>query len=157
MRIILFFVCTISLGFILSCKSYKSVISSGGPCDSLKWERVYRPNRLKILRPCVVVTGTIVSREADTDGDEYLLLKLDPGQDTLLRKKNHSRLKGNLQLEIVCANKISRKEAKGICSGYVNDVIIPSVGDRVRVTGSQVVDRHNGWTEIHPVTKIEKL
>jgi hypothetical protein len=158
LSLIVVFAAFLLFGIIVSsCKNYRSVITSGGPCDSLKWERVYRPNRLKILRPCITVTGKIISRESDSDGDEYFLLKPDPGQDTLLWKKNHSRLFGNLQLEVVCANKVTRKEAKGICNGYLNDVILPHVGDRVRVTGTHVVDRHNSWTEIHPVTKIEKL
>jgi hypothetical protein len=154
---ILFAACFSLANMMSSCRNYRSVITSGGLCDSLKWERVYRPNRLKILRTCVTVTGKIISRESDTDGDEYFLLKLDPGQDTLLWKKNRSRLFGNLQLEVVCANKVTRKEAKGICNGYVNDVILPNAGDRVRVTGTHVVDKHNYWTEIHPVTKIERL
>jgi hypothetical protein len=36
-------------------------------------------------------------------------------------------------------------------------VAIPNVGDRVRVTGAYVTDRDNGWREIHPVTRIEKI
>jgi len=31
------------------------------------------------------------------------------------------------------------------------------VGEHVRVTGTYVLDSHNGWTEIHPVTRIDKL
>jgi hypothetical protein len=35
-------------------------------------------------------------------------------------------------------------------------VTIPAVGEHVAVTGTYVNDSHNGWTEIHPVTSIQK-
>ena len=42
----------------------------------------------------------------------------------------------------------------GACKGYVNNVELPKVGDHVKVTGSYVIDSHNGWAEIHPITEI---
>lgn len=124
-------------------------------CDETIWKHVYNPSRLKVLDKCKTVTGTITERHAEDDGDEHFLLKLDPGQETLLKKNNLTKKDGNLVIEAVCINNIGRKKAKGACNGYVNHVVLPKVGDHVRVTGSYVLDSHNGWAEIHPITKVE--
>jgi hypothetical protein len=130
--------------------------SSAG-CDSSKWHYVYDPDRLEVLDPCKVVTGVITERNADPDGDEHMLLKLDKGQDNLLRKRNYSKKDGCLVIEAVCINNITRKRAMGACKGYANNVFLPKVGDHVRVTGTYVIDSHNGWTEIHPISKVEPV
>ncbi len=132
-------------------------ISAEPGCDSTLWKYVYNPERLQMLDKCKTVTGVITERNADEDGDEHMLLKLDKGQEDLLLKKNYKKKEGNLVIEAVCINKIKRKIAKGACTGYTNNVWLPSIGDHVRVTGSYVIDSHNGWTEIHPITRIEKL
>jgi len=126
-------------------------------CDAKLWNFVWGPERLQVIEKCREVTGTIVEKHADPDGDEHMLLKLDAGQENLLKKKNYTKKDGNLVIEAVCINKITRKAAKGVCKGYVNQVQIPNVGDHVKVTGSYVLDSHNGWTEIHPITKVEKF
>jgi hypothetical protein len=125
-----------------------------GGCDDKLWSFVYDPKRLNILDKCKTVTGVVVERNADPDGDEHMLLKLDAGQEKLLEKRNYTKKDGNLVIEAVCINHITRKKAKGICKGYVNNVKLPNIGDHVRVTGSYVLDSHNGWTEIHPISKI---
>ena len=125
-----------------------------GGCDDKLWNFVYNPKRLNVLDKCKTVTGVIVERNADPDGDEHMLLKLDAGQEKLLEKRNYTKKEGNLVIEAVCINHITRKTAKGICKGYINNVKLPNVGDHVRVTGSYVLDTHNGWTEIHPISKI---
>jgi hypothetical protein len=132
-------------------------IESSSDCDPIKWKHVYDPERLEVLDKCKVVTGIITERNADPDGDEHMLLKLDKGQKDLLTKKNKTKKDGCLVIEAVCVNKITRKRAIGICDGYGNDVWLPKVGDHVKVTGSYVLDSNNGWTEIHPITKIEKM
>ena len=53
-------------------------------CDASLWNHVYNPTRLKQLATCITVTGTIDESDADRDGDQHFLLKLDPGQDTLV-------------------------------------------------------------------------
>lgn len=124
-------------------------------CDDKLWKFVYDPTRLEVLDKCKTVTGIIVERNADADGDEHMLLKLDKGQEALLQKRNYSKKEGNLVIEAVCINNITRKKAMGACKGYVNNVQLPQVGDHVKVTGSYVLDSHNGWTEIHPISKVE--
>ena len=131
-----------------------SVQPANGGCNDKLWDFVYDPKRLVVLDKCKTVTGVIVERNADPDGDEHMLLKLDAGQENLLKKKNYTKKEGNLVIEAVCINHITRKIAKGICKGYINDVKLPNVRDHVRVTGSYVLDSHNGWTEIHPISTI---
>ena len=63
--------------------------------------------------------------------------------------------KGDLVIEAVCINNISEKKVGDACKGYVNHIKLPSVGNHVRVTGTYVIDSHNGWAEIHPISKIE--
>jgi hypothetical protein len=132
-------------------------VESSSDCDPNKWKHVYDPERLEVLDKCKVVTGVITERNADPDGDEHMLLKLDAGQKHLLTKKNKTKKDGCLVIEAVCVNSITRKRAMGICNGYANDVWLPKVGDHVKVTGSYVLDSNNGWTEIHPITKIERM
>lgn len=133
------------------------VAASAAGCDGSLWRYVYDPGRLELLDSCKTVTGTITERNADPDGDEHMLLRLDGGAGKLLRKKNFSKKQGCLVIEAVCVNSISRKRAIGACNGYVNGVTLPRVGDHVRVTGSYVLDSHNGWTEIHPISRIDIL
>lgn len=137
--------------------SAATVTASASDCDPEKWKHVYDPDRLQVLDNCKVVTGVITERNADPDGDEHMLLKLDKGQNHLLKKKNKTKKDGCLVIEAVCVNNITRKRAKGACNGYANNVWLPKVGDHVKVTGSYVLDSHNGWTEIHPISKMEKI
>jgi hypothetical protein len=49
------------------------------------------------------------------------------------------------------------KKAKSACKGYTNRIPIAPVGAHVRATGTYVIDSHNGWAEIHPVSKLEVM
>lgn len=129
--------------------------SAATGCDASLWNHVYNPTRLQQLAPCVSVTGTIEESSADPDGDQHFLLKLDQGQDTLVNKRNDKKKGGDIVLEIVCANPTTMKKVKSACVGYTNPIAIPAVGTHVRATGSYVIDSHNGWAEIHPVSKLE--
>jgi hypothetical protein len=131
--------------------------NANSECDDQLWKYVYDHERLQVLDKCKTVTGVIEESNADPDGDQHMLLKLDKGQKDLLLKKNKSKKDGDLVVEVVCANNITRKRAMGACTGYTNHITLPSVGDHVRVTGSYVIDSHNGWSEIHPVTSIQKI
>ncbi len=132
-----------------------STTSPQSACDPNLWNYVYDHERLQVLDKCKIVTGVIEETNADEDGDQHMLLKLDKGQKDLLTKKNVTKKSGDLVVEAVCINNITRKRAMGACTGYVNHVQLPKVGDHVKVTGSYVIDSHNGWAEIHPITKIE--
>lgn len=124
-------------------------------CDTTFWKYVYNPERLQVIDKCKTVTGVIEESSADEDGDQHMLLKLDNGQEDLLTKKNVKKKQGDLVIEAVCANKTTLGKVGNTCNGYINKIQIPKLGDHVKVTGSLVNDTHNGWNEIHPITKIE--
>jgi hypothetical protein len=126
-------------------------------CDASLWNHVYSPKRLRQLASCVSVTGTIDESSVDDDGDQHFLLKLDPGQDSLVNKRNNKKKSGDIVLEIVCANPTTMKKPEAACAGYTNPVAILPVGAHVRATGTYVLDTHNGWVEIHPMSKLEKM
>jgi len=131
--------------------------SSGiSTCDPEIWKHVYNPSRLKVIKDCITVSGVITESRAEPDGDQHLLLKPDAGNESLLTRKNLKNKKGNLVIEAICVNNITEKKVGDACKGYVNHVTIPSVGAHVKVSGSLVLDTHNGWNEIHPITKIEQ-
>ncbi len=125
---------------------------AGQSCDQTLWTHVYDPARLTIMKRCISASGLVEESNVDEDGDQHLLLKLDQGQDQLLVKKNLKKKNGDLVVEIVCANKVKIKKAKAACAGYSNSIPLPAVGSHIRVTGSYVIDGHNGWAEVHPVT-----
>jgi hypothetical protein len=163
------FVCLFLVSIVYACSGEKSSpqkvaqVSSAEVsqpaatgCDASLWNHVYNPTRLQQLATCLSVTGTIDESDVDADGDQHFLLKLDPGQDTLVNKRNDKKKSGDIVLEIVCANPTTMKKAKSACAGYTNPIRIPAVGEHVKATGTYVLDSHNGWVEIHPVSTFSK-
>ena len=130
--------------------------SAATGCDASLWAHVYSPKRLQQVAPCISVAGTIEESNVDEDGDQHFLLKLDPGQDQLLNKRNTKKKSGDIVLEVVCANPTTQKKPKAACGGYTNSIHIPAVGEHVKATGTYVIDTHNGWAEIHPVSTFSK-
>lgn len=128
--------------------------SSIDPCDPSLWNHIYNSYRLQIIKECITVTGTVDAVNDEKDGDEHILLRLDAGQENLLNDKNISEQKGDLVLEPVCVNEVTQADAIVPCSGYLNNVQIPELGDKVNVTGTYVLDKEHDWMEIHPVTCI---
>jgi hypothetical protein len=124
-------------------------------CDTSLWKYVYNRERLHVIERCKTVTGTIEESNADEDGDQHVLLKLDAGQEDLLTKRNKRKKQGDLVIEAVCINKVMLRKVGTTCTGYVSRITLPNLGDHVRVTGSLVNDTHNGWNEIHPITQLE--
>jgi hypothetical protein len=123
-------------------------------CDPSLWKHVYNPSRLQVLDHCKVVTGVVGEMAADDDGDEHMLLKLDAGQDSLVNKKNVKKKQGALVIEVVCAANAILPAAAESCKGYRTSIGLPKVGQHVQVSNSYVIDTHNGWAEIHPVSRI---
>ena len=118
---------------------------------------MYNPSRLQVLAPCKTVTGVIEESSVDDDGDQHMLLKLDAGQEQVVNARNIEKKQGDLVIEAVCANKTTLRKVGTACEGYVNQVQLPAVGAHVQVVGSYVIDSHNGWAEIHPITRIDQL
>jgi hypothetical protein len=132
-------------------------VASRPECEPRLCTHVYDPSRLEVIEECRAVTGTVEELDQNEDGDSHMLLKLDAGEEDLLRKKNFKKKNADLVAEVVCAGPVTDKKAVDACRGFSSTVRIPRVGDHVRVTGSLVLDTHNGWSEIHPLTGIEPL
>jgi hypothetical protein len=121
-------------------------------------KHVYHPDRLVERKGCITVTGTIVKKLKEGDGDFHVRLKLDPGQDAdLINDKNNSIQGGNLVFEPICVNKVTQQSAKAACKGFHQIISLPNNGDHVSVTGIHMLDNEHGWLEIHPVTAITLL
>lgn len=137
-------------------------------CDLSLWQHVYHPERLKVLNPCVAVSGTLVDATAgkrkdgvrhEPDGDPHGWLKVSDA--SLVNDGNRKAEDGNLVFEIPCTFPVKQADAKAACRGYKATVEIPPMGTEVCVVGSLVQDvekapHHYGWLEIHPVTAIRK-
>jgi len=129
-------------------------------CDASLWQHVYHPERLQVLKKCVVVTGVIVHSKEEKDGDRHIQLKLDPQFSDMLNARNKAAQGGNLVIEPICVGAVTQSDAVTACKGFHSKIVIPKPGQRVRVTGSFVLDIENpghGWQEIHPVTSIEVI
>jgi hypothetical protein len=128
-------------------------------CDKSLWQHVYHPQRLQVVKPCITVTGKIIKRKAEPDGDVHIQLKLDKQFENLLNDRNQRGQNGNLILEPVCVGPVTQADAKAACRNFTNKVHIPAVRTHVSVTGSYVLDTapKHGWMEIHPVTSITSI
>jgi len=120
-------------------------------CDPSLMERVYRPERLQVLRDCIGVEGTVRSVRREPDGDLTFKLDVDPTYlkqyPNLLVRRN----KGFLMVEMVCTRTPTSAHAHEGCRGWVNPQV-PRLhkGDRVRVVGPHVFDTFHRHNEIHP-------
>ena len=133
---------------IISCKKFVRE-----PNGNIKyWSHVYDYGRLTIIKNQVETVGVIKESEVSEDGDQ--IYRLSTPDTYLLNIGNVLMTHGYLILEVICVNPVHKDYVGTKCECYVNDVILPQVGDTVKVTGPWVYDKHHGWNEIHPVTNI---
>ena len=137
----------------ISTSILSSISNFQSGCDPALWNYVYHSNRFKVYEACKTVSGTIIGKHDNDDGDIHLQLRLN-GNSSLLNAKNISEQNGCLVLEIICAKKVTQADAIGPCSGYYNNVLVPGIGDEISVSGSYVLDTNHGWNEIHPVSTL---
>jgi hypothetical protein len=141
-------------------------------CDPQLWKHVHSPARLKILAPCVSVTGTVMSFEKSPDGDDTILLALDPqyaGLVNYMTIGGRKAVERTLLTEAICEHPVGEGDLSGwniaglkipkvSCRGFKPRVNIPKIGDYVILTGSYVLDRHpdvkENHHEIHPITSV---
>lgn len=133
---------------MLSCAAF-------GQCDVKLWKHVYHRSRLKVVKPCQTVTGTVVSIRPEKDGDLHVQLRLDSQFAGLLNAINKSKQGGNLVIEPVCSGVVTQADAVQVCHGFRQSFPALKVGAHVKVTGTYVVDSEHGWREIHPVSSVE--
>ncbi len=105
------------------------------------------PQRLVVDKnePVKTITGKVVSMTSPPDGDYHIIVDIGMGK--------------TMECEIICAHKTTQPDAIPYCENYVNKVLpIPSIGDKVQVTGLNVVDEcHGPHPEIHPVFELKKI
>ena len=134
----------------------KQFVTTG--CDPTLWPHVYHPTRLVKIEDCIAVTGTIQHVKPEADGDLHIQLKVDPEFEGLLNDANKTAQANSLVLEPICQHAATQLDAISSCRDFHSNVDVPKKGTKIRVTGSYVLDTEkpdHGWTEIHPVTKIE--
>lgn len=126
-------------------------------CSSDLWNHVYDKGRLHIIQQCTAVDGRVVFIHYNADGDVHIAL--DPEDKSVLNLVNAMHAHRQLVVEAICDHPPSpmNSYAQAACKDFRSAITIPKVGDRIRVTGSYVTDRDNGWNEIHPATRIEVL
>jgi hypothetical protein len=121
---------------------------------------VYHPSRLEVIRPCVSISGTVMSVRSEDDGDVHFDLPVDP---RLVNAGNVAHQHGWLVVEIVPADEpgcvvgqpprpASGTYDCGTCTGA--NVASPAIGARVTVTGPYVLDSNHGWMEVHPAWSV---
>ncbi len=78
-------------------------------CDQSLWQYVYNPGRLRVLDPCISVSGSVEEVRKEADGDVHILFRLDQFE-SLLNEKNVSRQYGALVLEPICQGKVRQAD-----------------------------------------------
>jgi hypothetical protein len=130
---------------------------------------------LKILSPCVTVTGIVIGNHSHhiphinpSDSDLIINLLPDPEFKSLVTPQN-DRFGGAIHVEAICqGTNLNTKTGLGHdvphlhvgdCKGFNGPHFpIPKVGDRLKITGVYAQDIfEGGHTEIHPVYKIEDI
>jgi hypothetical protein len=145
--------------------SNKNILANANSkCNESLWKFIPTPSRLRIVNPCISITGIVdVIRLHPPDGDTNLGIKLDSQYNGMLTKANYSNklMHGDMWVEMICQHKnvSDNPIKKGGCKGYNGPhFIVPSKGEHVNITGSYVLDiREGGHAEIHPVSSINVI
>lgn len=154
MRGIALIVLLVAAAALLAGLRYRGTAPDAAGCDPDLWQHVYRPTRLEILNRCTAVAGRVTEIHRNADGDVHV--KVDPDDASVLNLINVVRRSG-LIVEIVCDHPSAQRDVEAACAGFNSKIAAPAAGDRIRATGAYVKDTENGWTEIHPVSKIDVL
>lgn len=162
----------VALMLLLGSVAARAQIGSN-KCDDRLARFVYSPYRFRtpvrkennapLTGRCVQVRGTIKYdiKPPGADGDVHI--SLIPDSKSILRRNQTA-----LVVEVICVTATPRNGyARKACRGYSNPPGLSwnrlrsfKKGQRVQIIGLQVVDYlhvASGLTEIHPVTRIEKL
>lgn len=106
-------------------------------CTTNPLRGVYNPKRLKVLKTCQTITGTVQHTAKERDGDLHIQLKTDP---KWINPVNIARQHGDLVVEYMPGDPYPR----------------PAGGDRLQLNCTWVADQqHGGWNECHPVWSVQ--
>jgi len=114
----------------------------------------------------VTVTGRVVFTRTQSDGDVHIDLSPDDPFLGLLNDVNRANNHNWLVAKIVPADQpgcthgmplgtASNPKAYGVCTSA--DVLAPSVGSHVAITGPYVYNTIRGWMEIHPAWAVNQV
>lgn len=139
-----------------------------GTCDDSLWNHVYHgvfptaKARLKVIDPCITVTGTVADAFPEADGDWHVRLRVDPQFQNLLNARNVAGEKGFLVAEPVCEQPVTQADTlqEGVCANFHPSLYQTSMLNKhVSITGAYIEDesKDHGWREIHPVSSISVI
>ena len=137
--------------------SAKLAAHDHGSCNPSLWRHIYHAYRLQVMAACKTITGVVADVQYESDGDVHILVRLPARRAGLLNATNLSSTDGDLVTEAICVGTVTQSDAVSACAGYTNQVTIPSAGERVRITGTYVLDANHGWMEIHPISSLVVL
>ncbi len=136
-------------------------------CNPNLWAGIAQPARLQNLG-CVTVTGQVVgvAPHYPSDGDMVFSLRVDPEYEHLLTEGNRTteKMDGGIWCEAICQHENVSTEPwhQGDCEkgGPFPKFPLPSIGDRLSVTGIHTIDNGEGeygQAEIHPISQMTKI
>src|SRR5713101_568328 len=136
--------------------------SPTGSCQPTDQDQyIYNPGRLAVQAGCIRITGEVLAKIQEADGDFHIRVLLDSQYQNLLYAANQQqcanndqgvRVCGLLVVEPVCVNPVTQSDAIQICASDPDPlVLLPNVGQHVWMEGRYVLDAIHGWTELHPL------
>jgi hypothetical protein len=132
----------------------------------------FKDARFTYIRPCVTVTGTVISgQKINADGDITFNMAVDPPYEGMLAPGNldlsraSSSGEHGIHVEVICQEPIvsSAPMNVGACDGYNGPDFhssLPTDHEHVMVTGRFQIEWNEapgGLTEIHPVYDIKTI
>lgn len=118
------------------------------------WSLVDYKAKFRLIKDCESAYGEVIDVEAKNDGNLHVRLKLNAGQTNLL--VNGSK-KDYIEFEILYVHHEIREEIKKSYYSFMNEIYIPSIGDKVKVTGILVFNLKTKQNELFPVSNITKI
>ncbi len=141
--------------------SSPSTVPSGcQPTDQDQY--IYHPDRLSIQASCIRITGEVLAKIVEADGDFHVRVLLDSPYQNLVNSANQQQCANNNQgvrtcgllvVEPVCVNPVTQSDAVATCAADPDPLVsLPNVGQHVWMEGRYVFDLdHGGWAELHPL------
>jgi hypothetical protein len=131
-----------------------------------------KESRFTHIRPCVTVTGTVISgQKINADGDIGFNIAVDPPYQGMLGPGNLDPSRATstgihgIHIEVICQEPVISKAPMdvGACDGYNRPdfhSLLPSTHQHVMITGRFQIEWNEspgGLTEIHPVYAIKPI
>jgi len=113
---------------------------------------VYSPSRLRVLSPCLHVTGTVRGISVEHDGDRHINVELDAPYTDLLTPGNVAQF-DRLVVEPICVGGGSEPDVAAECAADPDPLTrLPEIGQHLWLEGRYVIDtNHFNWAELHPL------